>query len=108
VWLPVVNEHAGVVNAPSESAPVVHGSETILVVDDDAPLCQFTSRVLRRAGFTVLSATSPGEALLTAEQYNGSIDLLLTDIVMPQIRGPELARRIVATRPGMKVGYMTG
>ncbi|MFN7917837.1 MAG: GAF domain-containing protein [Vicinamibacterales bacterium] len=108
IWLPVVNDHADVVNAPLEAPAIVGNADTILVVDDDAALCQFTSRVLRQAGFTVLSATSPGEALLTAEQHKGAVDLLLTDVVMPQIRGPELARRLGATRPGLRVGYMTG
>ena len=108
IWLPVVNDHAGVVNAPLQAPTRPTSAETILVVDDDAALCQFTSRVLRQAGFTVLSATSPGEALLTAEQHQGPIHMLLTDIVMPQIRGPELARRLASTRPGIKAGYMTG
>lgn len=107
VWLPLVNEHPEIVNAPVERAVRPRGTERILVVDDDTAVGQFASRVLRRAGFDVRTASSPGEALLMAES-DSRIDLLLTDLVMPQLNGRELARRLVQTIPDMRVLYMSG
>ncbi len=107
VYLPLVNDHPEVVNAPAETAVRPRGSEAILVVDDDAAVAQFASRVLRRAGFDVRTASSPGEALLMAEA-DSRIDLVLTDLVMPQLNGRELARRLGQAIPGLRVLYMSG
>lgn len=81
---------------------------TVLVVDDDEGIREYTSRTLRRAGFDVLVASSPGEALLVSEKHPGPVDVLLTDVVMPHMAGPELSGRLAAVRPDLLTLYMSG
>ncbi|MDB4945920.1 MAG: domain S-box protein [Labilithrix sp.] len=88
--------------------PVRPGSETILLVDDDEQVRLVARGILRRSGYRVIDAKHAGEALLHCEQHLGTIDLLLTDVVMPQMSGPDLAKRLAKTRPGMKVVCMSG
>jgi len=84
------------------------GTETILLVEDQEVLKGLIARMLRKYGYAVLDAAQGGEALLLAEQHDGPIDLLLTDVVMPRMNGPELASRLTATYPKMAVLYMSG
>jgi two-component system cell cycle sensor histidine kinase/response regulator CckA len=81
---------------------------TILVVDDDRCLRRLLQSILRTAGFDVISAASGEEALHLAASHSGSIDLVLTDIVMPGLKGPDLAQRLRCRRPGVPVLLMTG
>ena len=97
----------GVESAGSDAAPVA-GSGTVLVVEDAADLRELTAEILGMAGYTVLSAGAPGEALEIATRHAGAIDLLLTDVVMPEMSGRDLADRLTAARPEMKVLYMSG
>ena len=82
-------------------------AETVLVVDDAAGLRELTRRLLQRLGYTVLIAAGADEALRLFEQ-NASIDVLLTDVVMPGSSGPELTRQLVERRPALNVIYMSG
>jgi two-component system cell cycle sensor histidine kinase/response regulator CckA len=84
------------------------GAESILLVDDDRGVCQFVERVLAARGYEVLSAASPGEALQLCEGRAGSIDLLITDVVMPSMSGMALAEALRGRYPGIKVVYMSG
>lgn len=84
------------------------GTETILVVDDEERLCQLVERILRGLGYGVLTATTPEMALSTAEQYEGRIALLLTDVVMLGMNGYELAAQVMAKRPEIRVLYLSG
>ena len=84
------------------------GSETVLVVDDDAAVLGVAARVLTAVGYTVLGAASPDAALLVCQEHPGTIELLLTDVVMPGMNGPELARRCLSMRPGLVVVLMSG
>ena len=97
--------------APSE-APVepatVGGTETVLVVEDDAALKNLVASVLRQAGYGVLEAKSGEEAVQVAAQHAGSIDLLVCDVVMPGMTTAGLARRLLLSRPTMKLLYMSG
>jgi signal transduction histidine kinase len=96
----------------SRRLPVVDraptGSETILVVEDSEPLRKLLHSTLEKQGYTVLSAPDGVEALRMAEDYNGQIHLLVTDVVMPRKSGTELASELVLSRPGVRVLYTSG
>jgi CheY-like chemotaxis protein len=95
--------------ARSEDAKPPGGPETILVVEDDNTVRALTCRVLQNFGYKVWSAASGPEALEVWRQHAADIDLLLTDVIMPQgIDGRELADQLRAQRPGLKVVYMSG
>jgi DNA-binding NtrC family response regulator len=79
-----------------------------LLVDDDDQLRGTIRAILRRQGYTVLEAGSPGDALLISEQCSETIDILLCDIVLPHMSGPELAKRLIAARPRIKLLFMSG
>jgi signal transduction histidine kinase len=107
VYLPRVD--AAVVALPGSQAPAsLRGGETILLVEDDEPVRAITLNILRRQGYQVLPAQHAGEALLLSERHPGAIDLLLTDVVMPHLSGPELAKRLATERPDMRVLFMSG
>jgi CheY-like chemotaxis protein len=84
------------------------GMETILVAEDQPDLRWMICQFLQGLGYSVLEAKDGGDAVALAEQYTGRIDLLLTDVVMPHIRGSEVARRLLASRPDMQVIFMSG
>jgi len=94
--------------APATDAPPAVGSGTVLVVEDEGELRDLATEVLGIAGYTVLSAASPSAALDIAHRHAGPIHLLLTDVVMPEMSGRDLADRLVRTRPAMKILYMSG
>ena len=81
---------------------------TILVVEDEEEVRALARDVLEMNGLRVLEALDVADAVRLAETHPGPIDLLITDVVMPQMSGPELARRILELRPGTKVVYMSG
>ena len=82
--------------------------ETILVVDDDAAVRVVLARILTRAGYTVLTAGAPSEAEAVAAGHPGDIHLLMTDLMLPDMDGGELARRLRAARPAARVLYTSG
>lgn len=84
------------------------GVETILVVDDEAGLREVTRRMLSRNGYTVLTASSGAEAIELAASYVGVIDLLLTDVIMPKMQGPTVAKEVSALRPNIRILFMSG
>ena len=84
------------------------GNETVLVVEDEETVLRLAQHVLELYGYTVLSAESGDAALSLAEQHNGNIDLLFTDVIMPRMNGRELADKLAASRPEMKVLYASG
>jgi CheY-like chemotaxis protein len=108
VMLPATDETPTVVPLPSTPAIPTGGHETILVVEDEAALREVTGRMLCRNGYTVLSAEDGANALELSTRYNGGIDLLLTDVIMPRMLGPDVAARMVALRPEIRVLYISG
>lgn len=84
------------------------GTETILVVEDEDAIRKIASRALESSGYSVLAAAAGDEALQMAQDFKGSIDLLLTDVVMPRMRGEALAQSILKWRPMVKILYMSG
>jgi two-component system cell cycle sensor histidine kinase/response regulator CckA len=107
VYLPTFGE------SPAAAGPVVEkdapsGTETVLVVEDEASLRQIVRECLEEVGYTVLEAPDGLAALELAERHRGPIPLLITDVVMPGLGGRELARRLTEKRPDTKVLYMSG
>lgn len=93
--------------------PIAHllphrGSETILVVEDEDAVRSLVAAALRASGYKVLAASHPEEALQACREHDGEIHLLLTDVVMPQMNGRELAERLKSLRPETKILYMSG
>nr|MBI3612196.1 PAS domain S-box protein [Nitrospirota bacterium] len=99
------------VEGPEETAvPMVmpRGDEVILVVDDDQDVRLLMQETLSELGYQVLETGSPENALLLAEQHPGRIHLLLTDVVMPEMNGRQLAERLALVRPDIKILYVSG
>jgi len=94
--------------AAGEPEPAPRDGGTVLVVDDDDDVRRMVERALRRASYTVMTATSGADALARARAYPGAIDLLLTDVAMPGMTGQELIRELSAERPGLQVVFMSG
>ena len=107
VYFPIVRgTHAA---PPVQAAGVGRGGhETILLVEDEELVRRAASRILRKKGYTVLDATTPEHAIALAKQHGPTIDLVLTDVIMPRIDGYELARRLLAEHGSLRVLYMSG
>ncbi len=93
---------------PVRPVPAASTGATILVVEDEAPVRELVRTALSRAGFRILAARDGAHALTRAAAYEGRIDLLLTDVMMPGLNGPILAREFRRTRPGARVLFMSG
>jgi PAS domain S-box-containing protein len=108
ILFPVVKpaERAEEQAAPERAGARGHGR--ILLVEDDAGVRKFVRIMLENQGFTVIETADTEDALRTAANGATEFDLLLTDVIMPGLSGPELADRVIATRPGLKVLYMSG
>lgn len=94
--------------APTSNDETPRGSETILIVEDEATLREITRECLETTGYTVLEAAHGAAALELSERYKGVIHLLITDVVMPGLTGSELAQRLTDERTEMRVLYMSG
>jgi PAS domain S-box-containing protein len=108
VYLPRVEESIEPMALRETRTETPRGSETILLVEDEPALLDLIASSLQSSGYTVLEAADGVEALYVAEKYQGAIHVLVTDVVMPQMSGPELSRRITSLRPEIKVLYMSG
>jgi two-component system cell cycle sensor histidine kinase/response regulator CckA len=108
IYLPGTSEVAIVEKSTPELSAALHGTATILLVEDEKPLRELTSSLLTACGYTVLSAEQPDQALEIVRQHPGSIHLLLTDMVMPGMSGQDLAKTLTPLMPGMRVVYMSG
>ncbi len=84
------------------------GYETILLVEDEPAILKMTTIMLERQGYTLLVASSPGEAIRLAGEHSGRIDLLLTDVVMPEMNGRDLAKNLLSICPSLKYLFMSG
>jgi nitrogen-specific signal transduction histidine kinase/ActR/RegA family two-component response regulator len=109
VALPAQTTAAILTRAPRipETEPTT-GTETVLVVEDDEPLRRLTLRILTSRGYTVLAAAKPSEALALAAAHHGPIDILVSDVIMPEMPGPALVERLWALLPNLSVILMSG
>jgi two-component system, cell cycle sensor histidine kinase and response regulator CckA len=96
------------VDGPTARKPTTRGSETILLVEDDDQIRHLASTALESAGYTVLTAANGAEALQLNEQHPAPIDLLLSDVIMPGMSGPQVRERLARLRPGLKVLFVSG
>jgi two-component system cell cycle sensor histidine kinase/response regulator CckA len=108
IYLPASGTAAVSVRASQTQTGLRSGEETILLVDDEDMVRDLVRTVLQSAGYTVLGARQGGEALSLAGQHKGTIDLLVTDLVMPHMSGRELAEQLKALRLRIKVLFMSG
>jgi two-component system sensor histidine kinase EvgS len=108
IYLPRYADHE--IDALQESAeeiPLNHG-ETVLLVEDEPALLKVAEVMLKELGYLVLAAGTPGEAILLADGHAGEIQLLITDVVMPEMNGRDLAERLQTLYPTMKILFMSG
>jgi CheY-like chemotaxis protein len=108
IYLPRVDEAAAAATHSSAPAQVLRGTETVLLTEDEQDVREVAREFLESAGYQVLQAPSGEAALRLAADYLGSIDLLVTDMVMPGLSGQELARRMRGSRKDLRVLYMSG
>lgn len=109
-YLPRVTEgtEPASVPAPPRLAELPGGSETVLVLEDEESLRAIVREMLEGAGYAVLEAADGAEALHVVQRHEGPIDLLLSDVILPGMSGPELARSLVEMRPSLKVPLHVG
>ncbi len=88
--------------------PITTGTETILLVEDEPMILKMTTQMLVGQGYHVLTAASPWEAIRLAKEHAGSIDLLITDVIMPETNGLDLAKRLLTISPNIKRLFMSG
>jgi len=87
---------------------VPQGNETVLVVEDEPAILEMTQIILKRLGYTVLSAETPGHAIRQAQEYNDEIQLLITDVVMPEMNGRDLGTNLLSYYPDMLQLFKSG
>ncbi|WP_306548415.1 PAS domain S-box protein [Desulfobulbus sp.] len=108
IYLPVHEGETCAIGTATPEETLASPGETILVVEDEVAILNLSKTMLERLGYTVLIASSPGEAVRLAEEHGGEIHLLITDVVMPEMNGRELADRIHTRHPDIKALFMSG
>ncbi len=106
VYLPQVKSEANASAPEIKSSEEIHGAGTVLIAEDEAALRELISNRMRTEGYEVLEAANGEEAVAIASRHKGDTRLLLTDVIMPKLRGPELASRLRLKFPGLRVIYM--
>ena len=108
VYLPRTDSVQPAAAAQNEKDGALDGKETVLLVEDDAAVCNLVRAVLSSRGYTVICPPRPQDAEQVFEQHGGRFDLLLSDVVMPEISGAELAKKLSAKNSAMKILFMSG
>ena len=108
IYLPRFEAETAQASAEAAAGKLAAGTETILLVEDDEAILNLSKIILENLGYTVLAAPTPRHAAHLVEKHPGDIQLLITDVVMPEMNGRELAERLSAIRPNLKCLYMSG
>lgn len=108
IYFPRINESTVIPDEKPEAPDSISGTETILVVEDQADVLKLTSETLSMSGYNVIEALNAGSALLICEEYKEKIDLLLVDVIMPRMNGVQLVKRLWKILPNLKVLFMSG
>jgi PAS domain S-box-containing protein len=108
IHLPLYREPLQVTQETPAEQSRHNGHQTILLVEDDPAILKLCRLMLERNGYNVLTTDTPSEAIQTAENYGGTIDLLVTDVIMPEMNGSELSKKLLSLRPNLKVLFMSG
>jgi signal transduction histidine kinase len=108
VYFPRVAKADPVATIPEHRAITPRGTETVLLAEDDEAIRTLGARVLGALGYNVLVARTGGEALRIVAEHKGHIDLIATDVVMPEMNGSQLVERVLEARPGIRVLFMSG
>jgi len=108
IYFPRLEGQAVLLTDEQDMEPASGGGETILVVEDDVSVRALACRILRGRGYTVMEASNGKEALAAVRACTQQIDLVITDVVMPEMSGAELASQLEAVRPGIRILYVSG
>ena len=108
IYLPRYKGKAEQARTEGLQEQVMRGHETVLVVEDEKVLLDLSKRMLEKLGYQVVTVSTPGEAIHLAREYKGDIHLLLTDVIMPEMNGRDLAKSLLSLYPNMKRLFMSG
>jgi PAS domain S-box-containing protein len=108
IYLPRIDEHLTSEELKSPAPAPAKGAETILLAEDEDGVRHVVTQMLREQGYTVLPANGGAEALRIAQSHSGPLELLVSDVMMPRMSGPELAERLRGLRPEMRVLFVSG
>jgi signal transduction histidine kinase/CheY-like chemotaxis protein len=108
LYFPESHEAGEVVSPSAQESVLLRGNETIMVVDDESNIVTMVRQILTELGYRVIDAASSRKALILSDQYAQAIDMVLTDIIMPELNGPDLVRMLRQKRPALKALYMSG
>ena len=108
IYLPRHRVAGDVARRPEPMAQSVSGRETILLVEDELTILKLAGRILAQLGYTVLSANTPTDALRLAREHRGELHLIVTDVIMPEMNGHDLAQQLLPHHPTMKCLFMSG
>jgi two-component system, cell cycle sensor histidine kinase and response regulator CckA len=108
IYLPRLKETGMQHSAELKEIPLQRGDETILLVEDEPEILKITSMILEKQGYTLLTAETPNEAIRLAQEHEGEINLLVTDVIMPNMNGRDLANKLLSIHPNIKRIFMSG
>lgn len=108
IYLPCYLEKDGHIVELDMAGPMVPGHETILLVEDEPMILKMAALMLKQMGFHILQASTPHEAIHLAHEYTGEISLLMTDVIMPEMNGSDLAKKLSSQYPDLKLLFMSG
>ena len=108
IYLPKVLDPAGQPGVAKQPQVATGGSETVLLVEDEESVRELVRETLKSKGYLVMEAPDGIQGMKVAESFEGKIDILITDVAMPGMSGHELAKRVAASRPGIKILFLSG